>query len=73
MASTTPSTPATFTWSPTLKGRKMSSMTPDAKLVSVPCSARPMARPAAAMRPAKLMVCTPKTPKQATPTLTRML
>ena len=40
---TFPRVPATSTRSPTLKGRKTSSMTPAAKLERVPCMARPTA------------------------------
>ena len=46
-SSTEPATPPTSTNSPALKGRKRISMTPDAKLDSEPCSAKPIARPAA--------------------------
>ncbi len=47
ISATVPLEPPATTKSPFLKGRKISSITPAAKFESVPCRARPMARPAA--------------------------
>ena len=56
---TVPAWPATSTYWPTLKGRKISSITPAATFDSVPCKARPIARPAAPKTAIRLVVSTP--------------
>ncbi|MNE72677.1 hypothetical protein D3C80_1686380 [compost metagenome] len=70
---TTPLVPATSMNSPALMGRKMISRKPAAKLESEPCSARPMARPAAPIMATKEAVCTPTRPRAAITTNTRMV
>ncbi|NIP78198.1 MAG: hypothetical protein GWM90_02935 [Gemmatimonadetes bacterium] len=67
ISTTFPVTPATETTSPTLKGRKISSIAPAEKLPRVPCSARPMAKPAAARIAAKLATEIPNTLSTASP------
>ena len=52
--------------SATRNGRSNSSITPDATLDRVPCSARPMARPAAPRSAINDVVCTPNWPSTAT-------
>ena len=65
ISSTFPTWPAVFTTSPTLKGRNIRSITPDARFERLPWNARPIARPAAPMTAAKLVVSMPNTPRQA--------
>ncbi len=73
MSLTVPIMPLMITKSPTLIGRKKISITPAATFDSVPCSARPMARPAAPMIATTLVVRTPNefnTNRIANPTIT---
>ena len=56
---TEPNSPCASIRSPTLYGLKSRISTPPAKLASVPCSARPTARPAAPSTATKLVVATP--------------
>jgi len=68
ISSVTPRVPATSTRSPTLNGRKISSITPAEKLDNVPWRARPIARPAAPSTATAEAVGMPKMPRTATPT-----
>jgi len=56
---TTPPLPPTLTEWPMRNGRKISSITPAARLVSVPCRARPIAREAAPRTATRLVVWMP--------------
>jgi len=58
---TIPFLPCASIISPTRKGRKSSSMIPPAKLVSVPCNARPIAKLAAPIIAMRDVVLTPTT------------
>src|SRR5690606_20556648 len=66
MSSTVPPVPPMSTASPRRNGRSMSTMMPAATLARVPCSARPIARPAAPSSATMLVVCTPKRLSTAT-------
>ena len=57
--STVPATPAASTASPSLKGRKNTSMTPEATFASESRSAKPIARPAVLKITRKFVVGTP--------------
>ena len=70
---TVPDWPATSTKSPTLKGRKVRSMTPAAKFENVPWKARAMARPAAPSTATNEAVFTPRTPIEVTTTITMIV
>ena len=69
---TEPDTLAASTQSPTLKGRRNSSISPAATFDNVPCSARPMARPAAPRTAIIDVVSTPKLPSVTTTVSVRM-
>jgi hypothetical protein len=62
---TVPVTPAAVTKSPTFIGRSTIRNAPAAKLASIPDQARPIASPAAAISPAKVVVSTPSTDRIA--------
>jgi len=68
---TLPVTPAALITSPTLNGRKTSNITPDAMFESVPWNARPMAKAAAPMTAAKLVVWIPNIPSAASTAMIR--
>ncbi len=55
-----------------MKGRKRSSITPAATFESVPCSARPTARPAAPKTAMRLAVWTPSSLRTASTVTVRM-
>ena len=71
-SSTLPATPSDSMYSPTSMGRRNNSITPAAMLASVPCRARPMARPAAPITAMMLVVCTPNWARAAMTTKIRM-
>ncbi|KAG1060183.1 hypothetical protein G6F40_018082 [Rhizopus arrhizus] len=65
-SATVPSAPElSAMYSPARMGRKISSMMPAAMFCSVPCNARPTARPAAPSTAIRLAVCTPKRARTA--------
>ena len=69
-STTVPMVAPTSTFSPTRNGRSTSSMMPAAMLDSVPCSARPMARPAAPSAAMMDVVFTPNCASTVTMTST---
>ncbi|MNY34569.1 hypothetical protein D3C86_1689190 [compost metagenome] len=68
---TVPATPWASMYWPTRNGRSSTSMIPAAIFWSVPCSARPMARPAAPSMAMMLAVCTPNCDSTSTTVSTR--
>ena len=61
-----PATPPVSMRSPIWNGRNSTSMMPAARLLSVPCSANPMAMPSAPRTATKLVVAMPKVVSTAT-------